>query len=90
MQPQWVFDSVNMRRLLPTGEYAPGASLPPHLSPFVEELEGDYVPPERQAQVAEQQPGEEEGVTDMETGSYVHFPQILARVQCYQQYYHAG
>ena len=26
-----------------------GASLPPHLSPFVEEQEGDYTPPERQA-----------------------------------------
>ena len=82
MQPQWVFDSVNMRRLLPTDEYAPGASLPPHLSPFVEELEGDYLPPERQAQVAEQQPGEEEregeeGVMDMEIGSYVHFPPCL-------------
>ncbi len=83
MQPQWVFDSVNMRHLLPTDEYSPGASLPPHLSPFVEEQEGDYVPPERQSQVAEQQPleeeereREEEGVTDMETGvcSYLHFP----------------
>ena len=25
-----------------------GADLPAHLSPFVEEKEGDYVPPERQ------------------------------------------
>jgi pescadillo protein len=24
-----------------------GSVLPPHLSPFVEEKEGDYVPPER-------------------------------------------
>lgn len=65
-----------MRRLLPTGEYAPGACLPAHLSPFVEEKEGDYVPPERQAQLDEQEEGEEEEVEeederdekDMESG----------------------
>lgn len=27
-----------------------GSVLPPHLSPFVEEKEGDYVPPERLGQ----------------------------------------
>ena len=54
VQPQWVFDCVNMRRLLPVGDYAPGTTLPPHLSPFVEEKEGDYVPPERALQLAEE------------------------------------
>ena len=68
-----------MRHLLLTDEYTPGASLPPHLSPFVEEQEGDYVPPERQAQLTEQQEereGEEEGDKDMETGAciYRHSP----------------
>ena len=29
--------------------YTPGATLPPHLSPFVEEGVGDYVPPDRVA-----------------------------------------
>ncbi len=48
IQPQWVFDCVNSRSLLPVEDYFPGTMLPPHLSPFVEEGEGDYIPPERQ------------------------------------------
>lgn len=47
IQPQWVYDSINMRMLLPTNEYLIGASLPPHLSPFVNEKRGDYVPPDK-------------------------------------------
>ena len=47
VQPQWVFDSVNCRRRLPFEGYRPGDDLPPHLSPFMQEKEGDYIPPER-------------------------------------------
>merc|ERR1712168_679415 len=47
LQPQWVFDCVNARLLLPAKSYFPGNPLPPHLSPFIEEREGDYVPPEK-------------------------------------------
>lgn len=54
VQPQWLFDCVNCQKLLPVDEYVPGASLPPHLSPFVEEQQGDYVPPERR-QMLEQE-----------------------------------
>ncbi|NXO55386.1 PESC protein, partial [Aramus guarauna] len=47
LQPQWVFDSVNAKLCLPVADYFPGVMLPPHLSPFVTEQEGDYVPPEK-------------------------------------------
>jgi len=47
IQPQWIFDSINARKLLPIDNYLPGSILPPHLSPFIEEKEGDYIPPER-------------------------------------------
>lgn len=47
VQPQWIYDSVNMRMLLPTADYLIGATLPPHLSPFVSEKRGEYVPPDK-------------------------------------------
>ncbi|XP_037114747.1 pescadillo [Syngnathus acus] len=47
IQPQWVYDSVNAKIVLPVEDYFMGVALPPHLSPFVEEKEGDYVPPEK-------------------------------------------
>lgn len=39
--------------MLPTLKYSPGVLLPPHLSPFVEESVGEYIPPERIEQLKE-------------------------------------
>ncbi|CAL5205062.1 unnamed protein product [Lathyrus oleraceus] len=45
VQPQWVFDCVNARIILPTENYLVGRIPPPHLSPFVDyDEEGAYVP----------------------------------------------
>uniref|UniRef100_A0A673CZU0 Pescadillo homolog n=1 Tax=Sphaeramia orbicularis TaxID=375764 RepID=A0A673CZU0_9TELE len=67
IQPQWVFDCVNAKILLPVEDYFMGVTLPPHLSPFVEEKEGDYVPPEKLKVMALQQgkkPAEEQEEED--------------------------
>lgn len=44
VQPQWVWDCVNEGKLLRPDLYAPGATLPPHLSPWVKVTRGAYDP----------------------------------------------
>ena len=50
VQPQWVFDSFNLRVLCPVSLYGVGKMCPPHLSPFVEDEEGGYEPEQRRVQ----------------------------------------
>ncbi|KAK9117247.1 hypothetical protein Sjap_016194 [Stephania japonica] len=44
VQPQWIFDCVNARIILPTDDYLVGRVPPPHLSPFVENEAEGYAP----------------------------------------------
>ncbi|KAJ6834593.1 pescadillo-like protein [Iris pallida] len=44
VQPQWVYDCVNARIILPTAGYLVGRVPPPHLSPFVDNEAEGYVP----------------------------------------------
>jgi pescadillo protein len=59
IQPQWVWDCINQGKLLRPDLYAPGAVLPPHLSPWVKPRAGQYDPT---APLAEQ---EQEGEAEL-------------------------
>lgn len=64
VQPQWVWDCINEGRLLRPDIYAPGAVLPPHLSPWVKPSQGGYDP---KASLDEQAPeGEAERAAEEE------------------------
>lgn len=57
VQPQWIWDCINEAKLLRTDLYAPGAVLPPHLSPWMKPVKGQYDP---RATLEEQQVDGEE------------------------------
>ncbi|KAI8624095.1 Pescadillo N-terminus-domain-containing protein [Xylariaceae sp. FL1651] len=77
VQPQWVWDSINDEELKRPDEYAPGAQLPPHLSPFVQNTQGAYDPtlplqdqePEGEALQASDEEADEDAEEGEEAGA---------------------
>lgn len=72
VQPQWVWDSVNAGQLQRYDLYAPGATLPPHLSPWVKPKKGEYdptIPLAEQETIAEAEATEDEDEEDVENDS---------------------
>jgi len=67
VQPQWVYDCVNARQLLPTHAYRPGATCPPHLSPFIDGSDG-YAPHERVRQAAQEEHNDESELDEAQMG----------------------
>ena len=65
IQPQWVWDCINEVKLLRPDLYGPGATLPPHLSPWVKPTKGVYDPSAPLAEQEREGEAEEaEGLSD--------------------------
>ena len=73
IQPQWVWDCINEVRLLRPDLYAPGATLPPHLSPWVKPSKGTYDPTaplaeqEREGEAEEAEHSDQNGALEEES-----------------------
>lgn len=64
VQPQWVFDSLNQGSLVPVNLYAPGETLPPHLSPWGDSA--GYDPSAKKEAENEEEEEEDEEVEEVE------------------------
>lgn len=89
VQPQWVWDCINQGKLLRPDIYAPGAELPPHLSPWVKPKKGEYDPnlplqlqePEVEAlEEVEEDEEDEEAASDAKDASSIESGDDMAAI----------
>ncbi|KAL8837782.1 MAG: hypothetical protein Q9170_002400 [Blastenia crenularia] len=66
IQPQWVWDCINQGKLLRPDQYAPGATLPPHLSPWVKPSKAAYDPTVPLAEQENEDEAEQAGLDEEE------------------------
>lgn len=59
IQPQWIVDCINASRILSEEQYMQGQTLPPHLSPFGEDV-GAYNPTQDEQNAMDVEEGEDE------------------------------
>ena len=78
IQPQWVWDCVNEGTMLRTDTYAAGATLPPHLSPWVKPIKGQYDP--RTALEEQELEGEADDDSDVEADT-AEDDEVIAKLE---------
>ncbi|XP_050237796.1 pescadillo homolog [Mercurialis annua] len=77
VQPQWIYDCVNSRIILPTENYLVGRIPPPHLSPFVDNEAEGYVPDYAETIKRLQSASKNEILPISGAGNDIDNPQIL-------------
>ncbi|KAL9043490.1 MAG: hypothetical protein Q9214_003329 [Letrouitia sp. 1 TL-2023] len=87
IQPQWVWDCINAEELLRPDLYAPGVTMPPHLSPWVKPSKSAYNPT---IPLAEQEPEDETESYHLEEAKQQELNELAKAKNPEQSYAMAG